>query len=227
MKKKTKNLLLCASGKISKTLIGFLSALSMLGFLMVPLTSHAQQTGKVLLKCSSPLDCNLSLDGKDVAVIPAGKLKKVSWEVGEHILAVSVLDNRFSTYVTRSITTVTPLQTVVYLKPYILLDDLLKAAMEGTVVTKTLWTQVGKADGSHFPLLGKIENAESWTNAGFRVVGTKVYILSGASVKIMDVRCFRRPCYVRAQYNNKEFTIFYQELVFIDKKPTRISDHQL
>ena len=129
---------------------------------------------------------------------------------------MSVVDNRFSTSVTESIITVTPLQTVVELKPSILLDDLLKAAIEGTVVTKTLWTdQVAKADGYFF--VGKIENAESWTNAGFRVIGDKVYIPSGASLRITDVR-YTIGGYVLVQYNNKEFTIYYSRLVFIDKK---------
>ena len=125
MSKKPQNLLLYASGRISQMLIVVLFALSLLGHLMIPLTSHAQESGPVLLKCDSPLDCNLMLDGKNVAVIPAGKLKKVSWELGEHILEVSVMDNRFSTHISEKIITVTPLQTVVKLKPYIPFEGLL------------------------------------------------------------------------------------------------------
>ncbi len=223
MSKKPKVLLLDASGRISKTLIVVLTTLSLLGFQVGPLTSHAQQTGLVLLRCDSLFDCNLKLDGKTFAVIPAGKLKKVTWGLGEHILEVSVADNRFSTSVTEKIITVIPPQTVVKLRPYILFEDLFYSIKEGTVVTKTLRTEVRmvKANGSLFMFdIKEAAKKESWVEAGFSILGDSVFIPSGASVKILGKGCYGAVaiCKVRAQYNNKEFTIFMDKLVFFDKK---------
>lgn len=226
MSKIPQNLLLYATGRISQMLIMVLFALSLLGHLMIPLTSHAQEIGPVLLKCDSPLDCNLTLDGKNVGVIPAGKLKKVSWELGEHILEVSVVDNRFSTHISEKIIAVTPLQTVVKLKPYILFEDLLKLIKEGTGVTKTFgFTEVimVKPDGGLSLFLtgeNKKTKYAEWEEAGFGMIGDTVYVPRGISPKILGKGCYGTSllCKVRAQYNNVEFTIFLDKLVFFDKK---------
>ncbi len=141
-------------------------------------------------------------------------------ELGEHLLEVRSTDKRFTSYTSEKTIKASPQQTVLKVRPLVAVSDLLRAALAGTVVTKLGRISPGGLGSpeSIFFSWKDLDNPASWTQAGFLNIAGHAILPRGTAIRVTRDSCLGDLCYVAAEYHEKEFSIFYQDLIFIDRE---------
>jgi len=179
----------------------------------------AHEASNVLFKCKGSFGCQIQIDGEEIVEILPHKIKKISLLSGEHLLEFKPTDKRFQSYSVEQVISVGTNQSVIKIKPWLSLSDVLKEAIKGSINVETAERIVGglyTLEGKWLDQKAVGDTKEEWENAGFFVGAVKVRPKYVLKLNVKSERIGGSGCYFHVETKGREFLINNLNVVFKD-----------